>query len=149
MKLNRIRLSSLALVVALASAAAHAAPLDPAVVDKLGPPVDGKAQVVFFRPAKFAGGGMGYIVREGKEELGKLRNGKYFVASVEPGAHTYTVHSEAKDDLNLEVEAGETYFVSSSISMGLLVGHPNLTPSTVEEFQKVMKKLELAKPLDK
>lgn len=148
MKLDLIRLSSFALVAALASATADAAPLDPAVAAKLGPPADGKAQVVFFRPAKFAGAAMGYIVREGKDELGKLRNGKYFVATVEPGAHTYTVHSEAKDNLNLEVEAGETYFVSSSMSMGLLVGHPNLSPSTVEEFQKVMDKLEKAKPLE-
>jgi hypothetical protein len=140
---------SFAVIAALSSAAVHAAGLDPAVAEKLGPPAEGKAQVVFFRPAKFTGAAMGYIVREGTAELGKLRNGKYFVADVEPGAHTYTVHSEAKDNLNLEVEAGETYFVSSSISMGLMVGHPNLSPSTAEDFQKVMAKLEKAKPLEK
>ena len=46
----------------------------------------------------------------------------------EPGAHAYTVHSEAKDVLNLEVEAGETYFVSGGVSMGVLAGRPNLSP---------------------
>lgn len=148
MKLSMIKTLSFAVLAALSSAAAQAAGLDPAVVEKIGPPAEGKAQVVFFRPAKFTGAAMGYIVREGTTELGKLRNGKYFVASVEPGAHTYTVHSEAKDNLNLEVEAGETYFVTSSVSMGLMVGHPNLSPATAEDFQKVMAKLEKAKPLE-
>ena len=48
-------------------------------------PAEGMAQVVFFRPAKFTGSAIGFKVREGKAELGKLRNGSYFIASVEPG----------------------------------------------------------------
>ncbi|MDB6163822.1 MAG: hypothetical protein JWL98_1254, partial [Xanthomonadaceae bacterium] len=73
-------------------------------------PPPGKGQIVFFRPSKFAGGAIGFKVREGTTELGKLRSGNYFVAAVDPGAHQYIVHSEAKDILNMEVEAGETYY---------------------------------------
>lgn len=108
-------------------------------------PPAGKGQIVFFRPAKFVGGAVGYKVREGAVELGKLRSGKYFVVAVEPGAHEYTVHSEAKDILNMEVEAGETYYVKGTVTIGILAGRPNLSPSTVAEFDEIAGKLKLAK----
>lgn len=110
----------------------------------IGAPQPGKGQIVFFRPSKFVGGAIGYKVREGTTELGKLRNGKFFVASVEPGAHEYTVHSEAKDILNLEVEAGETYYVQGTVTMGVFAGRPNLSPSTQAEFDAISAKLKRA-----
>jgi len=110
----------------------------------IGAPQPGKGQIVFFRPSKFAGAAIGYKVREGTTELGKLRNGKYFVAAVEPGAHEYTVHSEAKDILNLEVEAGETYYVQGTVTMGMFAGRPNLSPSTKADFDAISAKLKPA-----
>ncbi|WP_363796437.1 DUF2846 domain-containing protein [Lysobacter firmicutimachus] len=130
---------------AAASAPAPIAYAAPTVSSgRIAPPPAGKGQVVFFRPSNFVGGMIGFKVREGKTELGKLRSGKYFVAAVEPGAHEYVVHSEAKDVLNLEVEAGETYYVQGSITMGLLVGRPNLSPSDRAAFEAVADKLKLA-----
>jgi len=114
----------------------------PAASGLIGTPPAGKGQIVFFRPSKFAGGAIGFKVREGETELGKLRSGNYFVATVEPGAHVYTVHSEAKDVLNLEVEAGETYYVEGTISMGFMVGHPNLSPSDQATFDAMSAKLK-------
>jgi len=129
---------------AVASPVAPAAYVPPAVASgRIAPPPAGKGQVVFFRPSNFVGGMIGFKVREGKTELGKLRSGKYFVAAVEPGAHEYVVHSETKDVLNLEVEAGETYYVQGSITMGLLVGRPNLSPSDRAAFEAVADKLKL------
>jgi hypothetical protein len=112
---------------------------------KIGPPQDGKGQIVFFRPSKFAGSAVGFKVREGSTELGKLRSGKYFVASVDPGTHEYTVHSESKDLLTMEVEAGETYYVQGTLTMGLMVGRPNLSPSDEATFNGMADKLKLAK----
>lgn len=110
----------------------------------IGLPPEGKGQVVFFRPAKFAGAAIGFKVREGETELGKLRSGKYFVHVAAPGVHEYTVHSEAKDVLTLEVEAGETYYVQGTITMGLMVGRPNLAPSEGGVFDGMSAKLSLA-----
>lgn len=103
-----------------------------------------KAQIVFFRESKFAGGAIGFKVREGETELGKLRSGKYFVASVEPGKHEYNVHGETKDVLTIEVEAGETYYVLGSLGMGIIAGRPNLSPSDEATFLSMSKKLKLA-----
>lgn len=95
----------------------------------IGAAPEGKGQIVFFRPSKMMGAAIGFKVREGETELGKLRSGKYFVATVEAGTHEYVVHSEAKDVLTMEVEAGETYYVQGTLSMGIMAGRPNLSPS--------------------
>ena len=58
------------------------------------------------------------------------------------GKHVYTVHSEAKDVLNLEVEPGETYYVLGAISVGVFAGHPNLSPSSKEAFDAMKDKLK-------
>lgn len=126
------------------AAAEPAAAAAPAAGGAIGTPPSGKGQIVFFRPSKFAGGAIGFKVREGQTELGKLRSGKYFVAVVEPGQHQYTVHSEAEDVLTLEVEAGETYYVQGTINMGFLVGRPNLSPSDAITFNGMAGKLKLA-----
>ena len=52
------------------------------------------------------------------------------------------MHSEAKDVLNLEVERGQTYYVQGSISMGVMVGRPNLAPSDPATFAGMKDKLK-------
>lgn len=104
-------------------------------------PAEGKGQVVFYRP-----GGMGFAlgcgVNENGERLSALGAGKYFILPVDPGSHSYTVKSEATDLLTLEVEPGETYYVKCKIKMGIMVGRPNIAPSTQEEFDKDSAKLK-------
>ena len=111
----------------------------------VGAPAEGMGQVVFFREKKFTGAAVKYKVREGETELGKLSSGTYFVASVAPGTHQYTVHSEAKDVLTLEVEAGETYYVQGSITMGFMAGRPNLSPADEAAFNAMADDLKPAK----
>ena len=110
-------------------------------------PPEGKGQVVFFREKKFQGAAIIYKVREGDEELGQLNSGTYFIHVAEPGTHEYAVRSEAKDVLHLEVEPGETYYVSGSVTMGFLAGRPNLSPSDEDTFLSMSDKLKPAKKI--
>ena len=151
-KLSRSILLSLLVVPAFAFAQEAVAPATTATAteavaigNKLvaAAPQD-KAQIVFFRESKFVGGAIGFKVREGDAELGKLRSGKYFVATVEPGKHEYNVHGETKDVLSIEVEAGETYYVLGSLGMGIVAGRPNLSPSDEATFLSMSGKLKLA-----
>lgn len=152
--LSRTAILSLLLVPALAIAnegdaatattAASTAPAATANTLIQAAPAD-KAQIVFFRESKFVGAAIGFKVREGENELGKLRSGKYFVANVEPGKHEYNVHGETKDVLTMEVEAGETYYVLGSLGMGIVAGRPNLSPSDEATFVSMSGKLKLAK----
>lgn len=103
--------------------------------------------VIFFRPSRFVGGAIGFIVRENGKELGKLRNGKYFTLHVTPGKHEYDVHSEAKDALTIEVEEGETYYIQGAVGVGFVAGRPNLTPSDQATFESVKAKMKEVPPM--
>ena len=118
------------------------------MVAAIGTPEQGKALVVFFRPSKFVGGAVGFKVRENEVELGKLRNGNFFTLQVEPGQHAYDVHSETEDRTIIEAEAGETYFLSGAMGMGVVVGRPNLSPSDAAAFEAALPKLKKSKPLE-
>ncbi len=131
-----------------AVAAAPASLLPKEITDVVGTPQPGKALVVFFRPKRGLGALIGFIVREDKTELGKLRNGNYFAVQVEPGTHTYVVHSETKDVTTIEAEEGETYFMMGEITMGFMAGRPNLSPSTAVNFQAEVAKLKPSKALE-
>jgi hypothetical protein len=102
------------------------------------PAVEGQSgggTVVFFREKKFAGAAVRFKVRENDVELCKLGSGTYCVVNLPAGAHEFMVRSEAKDTMRMEVEPGETYYVQGSVSMGFLVGHPNLAPSNRAIFE--------------
>jgi len=130
----------LAPCAAIAQENAAAAPAPAAAAEAA--PAAGTGTVVFFREKKFAGAAIRYKVRENGVELCKLASGTYCTIQVAAGKHTYDVHSEAKDALNLEVEPGETYYVVGAISMGFMAGHPNLSPSTQETFEGMKAKLK-------
>lgn len=151
MKMKQVALLSL-LLVAPAVAHGAAAPADqaaqaaPIVIPAA--PAD-KGQIVFYRPG--GGGGLvGCMVREGEgaaeTHISKLTGNRYFTILATPGVHKYWVKSEATDRLNLEIEPGETYYVKCKITMGFMVGRPNLSPSDVAEFEKYKKKLKLMDP---
>lgn len=125
-------------MAAPAADAMPAAPTDEAVSFNplIGAPPAGKGLIVFFRPSKMVGAAMGIKITEGETELGKLRNGKYLVLETAPGAHVFG------DDLNLEVEAGETYYVQASMSMGVMSGRKNLAPSDQATFDGLAGKLK-------
>ncbi len=98
-------------------------------------PPEGKGQVVFFRPGG-TGFAIGCLVNEKGQKVSSLGAGRYFVMVAGPGRHEFTVKSEAKDTLALEVEAGETQYATCRIKMGIMIGRPDLAPSTEAEFRK-------------
>jgi hypothetical protein len=111
-------------------------------------PAEGMAQVVFFRPSRLGGMALSFSVREDGKGVGKLGNGSYFVLDATPGTHAYTIESEAKDTLTLELDGGETYYVTQNISVGVMVGRPHLTPTNAEAFGAKALKLSTKKPTD-
>jgi hypothetical protein len=104
-------------------------------------PKPGMGQIVFFRP-----GGMGSAVkctiREGGKMVGRVSGNRYWVVDAAAGTHTFTTKSEATDTVNVQVEPDETTYVKCKISMGIMVGRPNLSPSNEEEWTKSMPKMK-------
>ena len=100
----------------------------------IAPPPPGQSQVVFFRHSAFGGGALGCTVHEGATQIARLGSGKYYVQTFAPGTHVFSVESEAKDVLTMETESDETYYVECNISMGIMVGRPNLSPADKAKF---------------
>src|SRR5581483_10897774 len=124
-----------------AAPAKPAAPAAEALPEGLSPPPEGKGQVVFFRPSNFVGMAVSFSVHDNDKGVAKLGNGSYAVVVADPGPHAYSIQFEAKDTLNMEVEAGETYYVRQTIGMGVVAARPHLTPSDAGEFAKQKLKL--------
>jgi Protein of unknown function (DUF2846) len=133
--------------VAQTTPAAPSAVAAPTSAGPVGAPPTGKGQIVFFRPSGFLGMALYFKIRENGTELGKLTNGAYFVATVDPGKHTYDAQTENKDHLTLEVDDGETYYVRGGMKMGLIVYEASITPSDQATFEQDFKHLHLADPL--
>jgi hypothetical protein len=112
------------------------------VPETLPPIADGKGRIIFWRSGTMMGGAIGCGVNIGTERISAMGAGKYFILDLAPGAYEFNAKSEAKDVLNTEVEAGETSFVKCTIRMGMMVGRPNLSPSTPEEFGEKRKGLK-------
>ena len=117
------------------------------VAPQIATPPAGMGQVVFYRP-----GGMGGLVscrvNEGDKVVNRLPPGKYFVQQTTPGVHEYSVHSESKDVLRVNVEDGETQYARCTVRMGIMVGRPNLSTQDRADFEKRGKKLKLQAAFD-
>lgn len=131
---QKLSIAATVAVTALASPAIAQDKTASAPIAIPAPPA-GKGQIVFYRP-----GGMGFAVgcsvNEKGQKVSSLGAGKYFIMVTEPGRHEFSVKSEAKDTLALEVEADETQYASCKIKMGFMVGRPDIRPATEAEFRK-------------
>ncbi len=142
--MNKLLLTAALLAGATLSPAAIAQDSG-AVEAALPKPAAGMGQIVVFRPS-----GMGMAVkctvRENGAFMTRVGNARYDVIEAAPGTHTLTTKSEATDTISLLVEEGETAYAKCKISMGVMVGRPNLSPSTEDEFRSAMAKM---KPMEK
>lgn len=109
------------------------------------PPPPGMGQVVFYRSSRM-GWAISCRVHENGQVVNRLPPGKYFIQHTTPGIHEYSVRSEARDTLRIEVEEGETHYVRCAIGMGLGVGRPNLSPQSREDFDSRGAGLDLMPP---
>lgn len=124
-------------MVAAPATSALAKQGDPTSIAIPAPPA-GKGQIVWFRPGGY-GSILGCSVNENDQKVSSLGAGRYFIMVAEPGRHEFSVQSEAKDVLALEVEADETQYASCKIKMGIIVGRPDIRPATEAEFRKAKK----------
>ena len=111
----------------------------------IAPPPPGLGQVVFFR-RKSMTGMQWFNVREEGQALGKLTTGTYFIVPMTPGLHHFTAKSEPelKDHLTLKIDPGETYYVESVMTHGLVMGAAELTPSEKARFDALSGELKPA-----
>lgn len=148
-KSGRLLLLAAVAAIAMPTVTAPAAAVQRQREERRGPevppPPAGMGQVVFYRTSS-----MGMLVscrvREGDTVVNRLPPGKYFIHQTTPGPHDYNVRSEARDNLRIEVEEGETHYVRCAIGMGIGVGRPNISPQNRADFDRRGSGLDLLPP---
>ena len=91
----------------------------------LGQVAPDKALVYFLRPTSVGFAIKSWMFRD-EQVLGVNRGSSYFFAYVEPGKHVFWSKSENVDALELEVEAGKTYYLQQHVRMGGLKARTKL-----------------------
>lgn len=105
-----------------------------------------KATVYVYRYKQFVGSALAPSIFCDGAELARMENGRYFTANLEPGKHTFT-SNDKQSGIDLDLKAGEEYFVRLEIATGSAKGHGRLVLVPREQGGYELKADKL-KPLD-
>ena len=106
----------------------------------------GKAMVYVYRYKQFVGSALAPAVYCDEVQLARMENGRYFTAKIEPGKHVF--HSNDKQSgVELDLKAGQEYFIRVEIAAGLMKGHGRLVLMSSEQGKYELSSSKL-KPID-
>ena len=104
------------------------------------------AKVYVYRYKQFVGGALAPSVYCDEVQLARMDNGRFFMATVAPGKHTFR-SNDAQSGMDLELKAGHEYFLRVEIATGLMKGHGRLVVMPREQASYELRSSKL-KPLD-
>ncbi len=149
--MNKI-LVVLSLVFSLLAAGCATVPMAPVEEDSarktFAPPPQDASGLYVYRNSTLGGALLKALYVDG-ELIGKSAPMTYFYQQVSPGEHVLSTQSEfSNNDLLVNLEGGQNYFVRHYIKMGVFVGGANLELVSEEQGMKGVLECKLAKPTD-
>lgn len=93
----------------------------------------GQGRIYFFRTNSMVGGALRPDIRLDGEVVGQSRPGGFFYVDRPAGSHLASASTETDKTVSFTLQPGETKYIRSSVSMGLLVGRVVLEPETPEK----------------
>ena len=99
---------------------------------------EGKALVYIYRPGSMNGAAVHYTVNANDEKVSEshLRNNSYLVYFAKPGRYTFWAQANGRREVDLDVEAGKTYYVKGDCC--------SLTRPSLEKAEKEIVKCQLS-----
>jgi hypothetical protein len=99
---------------------------------------EGKALVYIYRPGSMSGAAVHYTVNANDEKVSEsqLRNNSYLVYFAKPGRYTFWAQANGRREVDLDVEAGKTYYVRGDCC--------SLTSPSLEKAEKEIVKCQLS-----
>jgi hypothetical protein len=111
-----------------------------------------KASVYVYRYKQFVGSALQPSVFCDEVQLARMENGRYFSVKIDPGKHTFRSNDQ-QSGVELDVKAGQEYFLRVEIATGMLKGHGRLVLTAPEqgrfEVKAGLKPLDDGKVVDK
>lgn len=87
----------------------------------------GYGRIYFTRPAEFTGSGLQPEIRLNGEHIGRSVAGGFFFVDRPTGDYVVSTATEAEYSTSFHLAAGESKYIKTSVSAGLIVGH--ITPT--------------------
>lgn len=112
-------------VLAFLAACAATGPLYTEVVSAIPAVPATKGRIYFFRPDTFVGGAVTSDIRLNGKVVGVSERGSFFFVDEDPGSCTVITSTETEKQLTFVLERGQTRYVQTSVSIGVLVGRIN------------------------
>jgi hypothetical protein len=91
-----------------------------------------KAIVYVYRYKQFVGSALAPSVYCDEVQLARMDNGRYFKASIDPGKQTFR-SNDKQSGIDLDVKAGQDYFIRVEIAAGFMKGHGRLLLTPAEQ----------------
>ncbi|MGG1946740.1 DUF2846 domain-containing protein [Trinickia sp. NRRL B-1857] len=99
-------------------------------------------RIYFYRSDSLGGGMIQPEIKLNDKVVGRSVPGGFFFLDEEPGDYTVSTSTEVTREVKFALHAGDTKYVQTSVSMGLLVGH--VTP-TLEDAETAEPEVETLK----
>ena len=109
------------------------------VSKSIAPIPAGDGRLYFFRSSSMIGAGVQPDIRVDGQVVGSSKPGGFFYVDEPAGSHTAATSTEVEKSTTFTLAAGETKYLRTAISAGLLVGHVDVT---IEDPQKAQAEIE-------
>jgi hypothetical protein len=85
------------------------------------------AVIYFYRPSIGAGSLLGYKIKDANDSIvGRLRSGEKFKYVKKFGEQFFYGALETKEEVKINIEKGNEYFVRCAVNMGVVIGRPEI-----------------------
>ena len=135
---RRILLSALVLASAFLAGCASG-PKFSEISSSIGPIPAGDGRIYFFRSSSMMGAALQPDIRLNGQVVGSSKPGGFFYVDRPAGKYVAAASTEVENTAAIALDAGETKYLRTSPSFGLLVGHINIE---VEDAQKAKAEIE-------
>ncbi|QNB14131.1 DUF2846 domain-containing protein [Paraburkholderia bannensis] len=138
------RTLSLSVGVAMLAAGCASGPQYKDVASSIPTLAADHGRIYFFRSDSFGGAMIQPEIKLNDKVVGHSVPGGFFYVDETPGDYTVSTTTETKKEVTFALHAGDTKYVRTSISMGILVGHitptlddPDTAPHEIEQLKYI------------
>jgi hypothetical protein len=106
----------------------------------------GYGRVYFVRPGEFVGSAIQPEVRMNNEVVARSVPGGFSYVDRPPGKYAVTTATEVENAVTFQLAAGETKYIKTTVTPGILVGHVTPTLEFPEQGQSDISRLRYVGP---
>jgi hypothetical protein len=106
----------------------------------------GYGRVYFTRPGDLGGSAIQPEIRMNNEVVGRSVPGGFSYVDRRPGKYAVTTATEVENAVTFQLAAGETKYIKTSVTPGILVGHITPTLEFPEQGQSDISRLRYVGP---